>query len=54
MERDRRAAVRQRAKQIRKAQKVELTTKDYIQRSLVVLIILVILAGALFIYETMT
>lgn len=54
MDRDRREAVRRRAKQIRKAQKVELTTRDYIQRGLVVLIILLILAGALFVYENLT
>jgi hypothetical protein len=54
MDRDRREAVRRRAKQIKKAQKVELTTRDYIQRGLVVLIILLILAGALFVYENLT
>jgi len=54
MERVRREAVRQRARQIKKAQKAKLTTKDYLQRALVVLIILLILAAALFVYETMT
>ena len=54
MDRDRRAAVRQRARQIKKAQQPKLTTKDYIQRGLVVLIILTILAGALFVYEYLT
>lgn len=44
-------AVRQRAQNIRKAQTGKLTTKDYLQRGLVVLIILVILATAMFIYQ---
>lgn len=38
--------VRKRARSIRKAQKAKLTTKDYIQRTLVVLIILAIIAVA--------
>lgn len=54
MERKRSEAVRHRAKQIRKAQKPMLSTKDYIQRALVVLIIVVILSAALFIYENLT
>lgn len=54
MEKKRSQAVRDRAKQIRKAQKAELSTKDYVQRALVVLIIVVILAAALFIYENLT
>lgn len=54
MEKKRSQAVRERAKQIKKAQKGELTTKDYIQRALVVLIIIVILSAALFIYENLT
>ncbi len=53
MERRRSLAVRERAKQIKKAQKPKLTTKDYVQRALVVLIIVLILAAALFIYENM-
>jgi hypothetical protein len=40
--------VKQRAKRIHKANKNVLTTKDYLQRTLVVLIILVILASALY------
>lgn len=54
MEKKRSEAVRHRAKQIRKAQKPKLSTKDYIQRALVVLIIVVILSAALFIYENLT
>ena len=54
MEKQRRSDVRQRAKQIRKAQKANLSTKDYLQWALVVLIILIILAAALFIYENLT
>lgn len=47
MPRERKRIVRQRAKQIKKATKVELTTKDYIQRAIVILIIVGILATAL-------
>lgn len=48
MERSRRERVRQRAKRIQKARKNKLTTKDYIQRALVVLLIVAILGIALF------
>lgn len=54
MEKKKSQAVRQRAKQIKKAQKAELNTKDYVQRALVVLIIVLILSAALFIYENLT
>lgn len=47
MPRERRRIIRQRAKQIKKASKPELTTKDYIQRTIVILIIVGILATAL-------
>lgn len=47
MPRERRRIIRQRAKQIRKVSKPALTTKDYIQRGLVILIIAGILAAAL-------
>lgn len=53
MERDFRRKVRSRARKIRKANKTQLTTKDYIQRTLVVLLIVLILAGALFVYNKM-
>ncbi len=47
MPRERRRIVRQRAKQIKKANKPKLTTKDIIQRTIVILIIVGILATAL-------
>ena len=47
MPRERRRIVRERAKRIRKVTKPKLTTKDYIQRTLVILIIVGILATAL-------
>jgi hypothetical protein len=40
--------IKSRAKQIKKANKAQLSTKDYIQRGLVVLIIIAILAAALY------
>lgn len=49
---DRRRRVKRRAKQIQKASKGKLSTKDYIQRGLVVLIIVVILAAALLFTQT--
>lgn len=45
---DRHRRIKRRAKKIQKASKGKLDTKDYLQRALVVLIILVILAAALF------
>jgi hypothetical protein len=47
MPRERKRVIRQRAKQIRKANKPKLSTKDYIQRTIVILIIVGILATAL-------
>lgn len=47
MPRERRRVVKARAKRIRKVSKPKLTTKDYIQRGLVILIIVGILATAL-------
>lgn len=47
MPRERRRIVRQRAKRIHKISKPQPTTKDYLQRALVILIIVGILATAL-------
>ena len=46
MSEDNKRVVRQRAKQIRKATKAKLSTQDYLQRAVVVLIIAGILALA--------
>lgn len=51
MERTRRDEVRKRARQIKKAQS-KLTFKDYIQRALVVMVIVLILAAAMWIYNS--
>lgn len=53
MEREYRRRVRRRARNIKKANKAELTTKDYIQRALVVMLIVLILAAAMFVYNKM-
>ncbi len=47
MSEEKKRIVRQRARQIRKATKAKLTTQDYLQRAVVVLIIVGILALAL-------
>lgn len=52
MEKARRQEIRQRAKRIKKAQ-TKLTTKDYLQRAIVVMVIVLILAAALFVYNNM-
>lgn len=44
--------VKERARKIRKASRGKLTTKDYIQRAIVILIILGILATALILTST--
>ncbi|GEM_PF-1455764 len=46
--------VRERARSIKKASKGKLTTKDYLQRALVVLIIVVILIGALYLTDNIS
>lgn len=51
MQRDYRRRVRRRARDIKKASKPELTTKDYIQRGLVVLLIILILGAAMYVYN---
>jgi hypothetical protein len=53
MEKVKREAVRQRALKIKKSQKPKLSTKDYLQRALVVFIILLILSAAMFIYKSL-
>ncbi len=52
MEKARRQEVRRRAKKIKKAQ-VKLSTKDYLQRALVVMVIVLILSAAMWIYNNM-
>lgn len=49
--RSRSSLVKQRAKQIRKANKPKATTKDYLQIAMVILIIFVILGGALYLTQ---
>lgn len=46
MEKARRQEIKQRAKRIKKAQ-TKLTTKDYLQRAIVVMVIVLILAAAM-------
>lgn len=45
--------IRQRARRIQVANKSKLTSKDYLQRALVVMVIALILAAALFVYQNM-
>ncbi len=53
MPRERARIVRQRAKKIKQATKPNLTTRDYLQRALVILIILGILVTAVILSEQM-
>lgn len=52
-EKTRQKLIKQRARRIQAASKAELTTKDYLQRALVVMVIVLILAGALFVYNNL-
>tara|TARA_R110001592_G_scaffold69489_1_gene213161 strand:+ start:22435 stop:22602 length:168 start_codon:yes stop_codon:yes gene_type:complete len=45
--------IKQRARRIQTANKAKLTTKDYLQRALVVMVIALILAAALFVYNNL-
>ena len=45
--------IRRRARRIQTANKTKLSSKDYLQRALVVMVIALILAAALFVYQNM-
>ncbi len=49
---DRRQEIKQRARSIQKANRPKLTSKDYIERALVILVIVGILLAALFLTDT--
>jgi hypothetical protein len=44
--------IKRRARSIQTANKAKLTSKDYLQRTLVVMVIVLILAAALFVYQS--
>jgi len=50
-EKTRQRLIKERARRIQTASKSKMTSKDYLQRALVVLVIALILAAALFVYQ---